>query len=356
MSNANGETVDTQDPYWHEREAVLAGEGSVEYLRTVQVALGATPRTWPQLFSAAVESVYPNGEVTDAEYLMRFEERHGACSTEHMAALARAYLAWRNDPLGVDSIHDLDGDQVFILLMLGVWPEHPGAQLACDVLEPFLASSDSLERMVSAISLSHLRDEQAISALLTALTEGLPTPEPWDVETDEQAREYWQEFETAAFHMHMPYRLMIPAILSRWGVRSAIPALRQALGQTARIERTEAHWDTGRPRRWQQDWQVYQYELLKALGQFGAFGALVGIDLLEDTVSRNTRLGYWRVQMCLAAVRRRLEAVGQYDPTNLTEIWHEVEQLLVEQFGLDEEELRAIMTGYTDHQLRLDLG
>ena len=342
----------------------------------IRLPSGATPRTWRQLLHFAKSQLYPNGEYSDAEYLMRFEMLHGQCSIGTMLELAMLYTSIRFDPSPPppEDVPDLGRDMLFVLYMLGVWPEHPLAPQARSVLVDYLSSPHRTERWASAISLSHLRDERAIPMLLTMLTEELPQPEPWDVESEAQARDRWKQFDYAAVHAQMLERTQVPHILWRWGVRSAIPALRHTLELTARIERTEAHWDPDR--RWAQYWQGYQFDLLYALARLGAFGALVGIEPPDDDV-RGPRSGRipgptregtapgivppdqrsnrWRVRMCLAAVAQRFEEAGRHGSIQAAEVRLEVERLLAEQFGLDEEARHVALALFYDYQLQLEL-
>src|SRR5579859_1138797 len=324
---ADSGDVSSRDPYFREREKVLAVGWSRDYYGSLHVPLGAIPRTWPQLLHYAVGHLYPNGEYSDGEYLTRFEALFGPCAMTNLVDLGGLYLIMRDDPSLAADAEKVGSERLFVLLMLGVWPEHPSAEHTRGILGEFLSSSDLLERMVSAISLSHLRDERAIPALLSLLTDGLPIPEPWEVEIEMQAQERWKQFEYAAFHAHMPFRQEIPPILARWEVRSAIPALRQALDWTARIERTEARWDPRPHRRWAQDWQAYQSLLVGALARLGDLGALIGIEPPEDEgVDRGaghassahkeagtsrpddrTKRYRWRIATCLELVAQRFE-------------------------------------------------
>ena|SRR5579859_918433 len=371
--------ADALDPYYLGRLEVLKDGLGAHSSDSLRVPVGATPESWPQLLHNAVGQVCPNGEYTDTEYLTRFERRYGPCSMARLVALARRYAALHVNPALVTSaeegVVDVDDEILFVLLMLGAWPEHPQANLARGILGEFLASPELIERIQSAISLGHLRDERAIPPLLMLLTDALPQVEQDGRPHDTRDRAWWK-WNLAAFvpfQATVLFRREIPWILARWGVRSAVPALRQTLMLMVDFERTHMYrnpeWSL-----WIQDWWMYQSDLVGALARLGAFGALVGIEPLEaegagheaaQTVSESKvgasradkgNIVYrWRVTMCRAVVSQQYEEAGRHGIISATEVRSEVKRLLAEFFGLDAEECRAALEPYMDQHLRLEL-
>jgi hypothetical protein len=108
----------------------------------------------------------------------------------------------------------------------------------------------------------------------------------------------------------------------------------------------------------------------------GAFGALTGIEPVEEDF---WRLGYgvdaqtgirtpstkgdpkthlaqvWRIGLCFGALVRRFEEAGRYGMIGEAEVRPELERLLAEQFGLDEQERLAALEAYGIHSLELKL-
>lgn len=374
ITQSNDGTAEVSDPYYTERPLVWSPPQSLEYYYydSDRVPRGGIPRTWRQLLAGANGWINPNGEQSDAEYLAEFEQAYGPCSTVRLVELAERYADTHRLTTSAEDTKGIGGEVIFILLMLGVWREHPQAELARKALVRFLESPELLERMLSAISLSHLRDERAIPMLLDLLTDGLPEPNFGDAEppTDEHGKQrFWQTFDEFGL-----FREEIPAILKRWDVRSAIPALRHALMVTVHIETTEARRD---PQWWSfGHWRDYQWALINALGWLGAFGALTGIEPPEENfwcgaihvdaqtgISTPLRKGdpktylaqVWQVGLCWAAMARRYTEAGRHGTIREAEVRPEPERLLAEQFGLDEQERLAALEAFGLFNLDLRL-
>ena len=322
------------DPYYEERRVLLAVDELQADYDAQEYQLGDTPRTWRQLLHYAIGYICPNGECSDIEYLADFEQHFGPCSTAHLAALARRHAGTyvgSTPSAEVRQVTDVGDEIHFVLLMLGVWPEHPQADLARSALVEYLASPELRERLECAISLSHLRDKRAVPALLALLTDGLPDPKRLETETLQQPEMHQTRSSYQSFDKYRLLREEIPELLVRWKAREAIPALRHALALTVQIEREEAR----RTLQWRSrgHWRTYQWDLVIALGRFSAFGALTEIEPPEENMWRlgvrhnvpeGTRepivkgdpkqylLQQWQVLLCYEAIHQRFEDAGRH--------------------------------------------
>ncbi len=220
-------------------------------------------------------------------------------------------------------------EHVFALLALG----YAGTSQAAEYMLPFLDSPHKLERWASARGLGRLRDERALPALLTMLTEFQPADPP------SKDAFYYNEWPGS-----------VPGILGAWGRRDAVPALRQALQWTLDHAPRAAggapgtengstaapllgKWDAERAA-----WERYQEEIVYALGRLHAFGALTALTQAE------ARLDSWRVHLVLGALHAQVpmpDAVARWK--HVPELEAAVRRLLGERFGATVAEQDALL-------------
>lgn len=197
---------------------------------------------------------------------------------------------------------------------------------ARDLLLPFLHHEHPEVRWAAALSLGDMREEAAFPILIDMLQEFLPPHPP--VEYD------WYDIQ----HMH------VARILGSWGKQEAIPALRDTLARLWRVEQERfVH-------QMPQMWWPYQEELAYALGQLGAFDALISLE-----VSR-PRNRFWSVNLVMGYLNAekiyRKDALGIILDASLNEdiatFLEGVSSLLQQKMGFSPQEATACIESYAD--------
>jgi hypothetical protein len=253
---------------------------------------------YPRYVTEAFGSIYVGGEYR--EPLEIFASRWGGLDLD---VFRRALREGEED------------DRVLALLAIGstMTPE------AQSQLLPFLESRVPMERWASALWLGRMHDERALPVLQTMLVEGLGP--------------LW-----LAWYLDFVHRSDIAYLLGEWGPASVVPWLRQAFQVALEVEQI---WPTN------QLLYHYQDALTYALGQRGAFGALVGLALPPE------RLGLPMVYLALGHLqaRRRYRdfLIGIILNKGLQE---EVATVLEQQFGLSEQERDDCIRQFTDNDYR----
>lgn len=146
---------------------------------------------------------------------------------------------------------------------------------ARDLLLPFLHDEHPEVRWAAALALGETREEAAFPVLMQMLQEFLPPHPPVEFN--------WYDVQ----HMH------VARILGSWGRPAAIPALRETLARIWQVEQQRSG-DEDAEMRWH-----YQDALTYALGQLGAFDALIDLPLpqaLKRLWTVNIVMGYFNAE------------------------------------------------------------
>lgn len=163
-------------------------------------------------------------------------------------------------------------ERVFALFALG----HLATPGVASLLSPFLESSERMERWASAIALGRLKEERVLPSLQKMLLEGIG-----DHEEDGMEKEQAQSLA----HLYGWYnfrRSTVAEVLGALGNAQAVPALRHALGACWKLEQQPGPFREGRWGYYSDYWHDFQDHLAYALGQLGAFGALLHLGLPES--------------------------------------------------------------------------
>ncbi|MDQ2714340.1 MAG: HEAT repeat domain-containing protein [Chloroflexota bacterium] len=197
----------------------------------------------------------------------------------------------------------IEGNQevrVFALFLLGglATPE------ARDLLISFLASAHRQERWASAIALGRLKEERVFAVLQTLLLEGFAASEiftsveEWHAAQEdghlyrktleEQRRAQhsdtlWRVFErleSIDYEWYLRQRSECALVLGAWDNPAAVPFLREALQAAWGMEQDWPNYE-GPDESGPGIWHFFQDHLVFALGQLGAWDALVSLHLPE---------------------------------------------------------------------------
>jgi len=199
---------------------------------------------------------------------------------------------------------------------------YSGTSQAVEEIAPFLYDAERMARWASALCLGEQGDERALAYLELMLLEGLTL--------EEYRRAYQGEGGQEA---HVTFwckevRYFAPSLLAKWNLPTLIPVLREAFKRYWEIGRALSH-PPGFP-------MGYYDQVAYALGQRGALGALIGIDLLppfHKTAVVYLALGY------LDATAGPVTVTGMgIEDVNREPLRSQVMQVLAERFGLPEEE------------------
>jgi len=199
---------------------------------------------------------------------------------------------------------------------------YSGTPQAAGEITPFLHDAERMARWASALCLGEQGDERALPNLETMLLEGLTIEEyrrAYQHENEQDAHvTIWCEF----------IRPQVPPLLAKWEHPTLIPILREGFKRYWKIELALSH-----PAGF-----VMQYydQVAYALGQRGTLGALTGIDLLPPfykTAVVYLALGY------LYPTTGPITVMGMgVEQVRSEPLRSQVMQVLVERFGLPEEE------------------
>ena len=226
------------------------------------------------------------------------------CPEEYAEAYIQAYLQRWGDVEPDTLKRVVDGgsseDRLFAIFALGA----AGTVLTRETLLPLLESPMVLDRWASAICLGEIGEEQAILTLCTMLTEFLPTT--------------MSEYETCEQDpVHFRYavlRMYAPNILYELGSSVAIPALRQGLQHTVKLEAILSAQAVKTTEMFSpvlnsslNVLRHYQDTLAFALGRLGALGALTGVQTSERYVTN----------ALLPKLQRQVSKSGERNPIAL---------------------------------------
>ncbi|HUY78237.1 MAG TPA: hypothetical protein VMV29_15790 [Ktedonobacterales bacterium] len=280
-------------------------------------------------------------------------------------------------------------------------PDDERREAARTLLAPLLTGAHAPRRWVAALAMGALRDEQAFPVLLAILTELTPLPHTLD---DPRVR----RFSIFTNPLLTAIRYATTALLWRWGDPLLVaPAFRAALIEALRVEReiprpapedermpverdtrsippSDGPWRFGErwTRKWllhrydsaQEPWLAYQEMLLYGLGRLGAFGALVGLEvmpgaygrygahlfqhwdrsfspLVEDVATTPITRWVFQVQIVMGALGREVgevveEALGIFSFSERPTLAKAVEEGLAHGFGLDSAQCQRCMECY----------
>jgi hypothetical protein len=224
-------------------------------------------------------------------------------------------------------------ETLFAIFALG----YLGATPAREHLLPFLESAQATERWASAISLGTLREERALPVLTTLLTENVLAQQRLDWEQ----RIIWQQ--TGWRYDAWLYDVI--RILGAWGNPDLAPYLRHALEEIRRlVEREPPHdarkgilqFDTIE----KDSWKGLENDIVFALGQLGACGALSGLHCSP------AQLQLWMVHLVMGSLHERYPLVQIVKWSEHPELRAEVVILLAQKYGLMEEEREHCLARY----------
>lgn len=218
-------------------------------------------------------------------------------------------------------------DRVIAISVLG----NSGHSEMKQLLRPFLESDDPQERWASAMALGTLHDDEAVPVLVTMLTEFLPA---WQYEEQLHNADWFEE-----------NRIHIPSILDFWDDPSLVVSLRQALHAVVRIKqampaslgffRSSLHF--------------YQDALIRSSGSRGAFGALTGLALPQETLQAaiiQMVIGYCHIE-CDA---KFLEYSWEREP----QLREAMSTVMEQRFGLSTQEQENYLSSYSWYTNTLD--
>jgi len=206
---------------------------------------------WPDAIKQAFNDVFLYDD--DAEdYIAPFYQRWGDV---HQETLVRVL----NEGQGKDKI--------IALFTLG----YLAPSGVDNVLMPFLESAERMERWASAICLGRFKDQRSFSSLQEMLLEGIFEHGPF-LEDDVERLALYEWFNV--------HRCTAAALLGSWGNREAVPALCHALAASWKLEQQPGPF-SGRWGCFLDNWHSFQDHIAYALGQLGAFGALLNLGLPE---------------------------------------------------------------------------
>jgi hypothetical protein len=204
-------------------------------------------------------------------------------------------------------------DKILAILALG----YAGQSEVRDILLPLVVSGDPLERWASVIALGEMKEEQMRPLLEAMLTEKLPTG-------DEPA---WLQAAPYDF-----WRMRIATILGEWQNPAVVPALRRAFIRIWEVAQRKRAGD-------KQLWFSFQDDLAYAMGRYGAFGALMGLNLPEYGL----RLGVIYLACGYLNAKRSLLELQTNEA-----LQEEIAVVLTEKFGFSESESESYVKMYGD--------
>ena len=162
-----------------------------------------------------------------------------------------------------------------------------GIAHACDMLLPVLQSSIPLERWASALCLGKLKEERAISTLITMLDEFLPPNVPLNADGYMEWR-------------YDDWRCRAARLVGEWERPDFSPVLLRALSTLWQHEQalmTGQRLERGHLQK--QWWYLCQKELVYALGQLHHW------NLVRDLVVPRSRLNVWMIYLALGYLKAR---------------------------------------------------
>lgn len=250
-------------------------------------------------------------------------------------------------------------DRAFALILLGAL----ATPKALDIVRSFLTSPSLKERWASAIALGRHKEERVFSLLQTLLLDGFLVSPP-SVSEEEAERQGGThdvyppigDLSVAVdYEWYMHQRWECALVLGAWGNPCVVPRLREALETAWKMEQMWPDYEGFQDG--PEIWHAFQDRLAFALGQLGAWHALLDLDLPEKRLLIATiylALGALQVQNTLIFYgdeARDLFSVPSETWTNFwQEFWRErgvekpfvepalVKQLLARHLGFSETE------------------
>jgi hypothetical protein len=225
-------------------------------------------------------------------------------------------------------------DTLFAIFALG----YLGATPAREHLLPFLESAQATERWASALSLGTLREERALPVLTTLLTENVLAQQQM---LDWEQRITWQQ--TGWRYDAWLYDVI--RILGAWGDPDLAPSLRHALEEIRRLVEREPPHDARKGIVWFYNaenllWKGLEDDLVFALGQLGAYGALSGLQCSP------AQLQLWMVHLVMGFLHQRYPLAQIVKWREHPELRAEVATRLGQKYGLVEEERERCLAQY----------
>lgn len=226
---------------------------------------------------------------------------------------------------------------------------------AHEALVPYLASTQPLARLLSALELGEVyHDTRALSVLQTILREPAPSPSELPIVT-------LLDRPYSLVDLYASCRRWIPGLLGVYGGPESVPALRAEL-QTALQAELEmealTHWprlnirypNNEVVRRELSEWIDYEDRIVYELGRLGGFGALVGLEGAETQLTRaswsetdtnypQSHLDQWRLHLIMGSLHGKYPIElkrGVWAWKSTPELWQAVTQQLEHMYGLEQ--------------------
>lgn len=175
-------------------------------------------------------------------------------------------------------------DRAFALILLGAL----ATPKALDIVRSFLTSPSLKERWASAIALGRHKEEHVFPLLQTLLPDGFLVSSPSASEEETAKGQTGSQGSYPAiddlsvaieYEWYMHQRWECALVLGAWGKPCIVPLLIEALQAAWKME--QAWPDYGGFTEGPDIWRAFQDRLAFALGQLGAWHALLDLDLPE---------------------------------------------------------------------------
>lgn len=200
-------------------------------------------------------------------------------------------------------------DRAFALILLGAL----ATPKALDILHSFLASPSLKERWASAIALGRHKEERVFPLLQTLLLDGFlmspPSASEQAVERQGETQDVYPPIGDLSvadeYEWYMHQRWECALVLGAWGNPCVVPLLIEALQNAWQMEQM---WpDYMGFQDGPEIWHASQDRLAFALGQLGAWYALLDLDLPEK------RLLIATIYLALGALQVQNELIFYWD-------------------------------------------
>ena len=262
---------------------------------------------WPDFIQRGLEMLY--GEYQPDREVKEFIARWGGFDKE---TLVRVLSEGQGE------------DRLLAICIIG----ESDLSQAPTLLLPFLQSVHPKERWLSALYLGRKKEKLAMPVLVTMLTEFLPS----------------EESPTPAIDLAWfdEYRGRAVSTLLLWNEAFLVPAFRHAFVMCVEAERHLPDHPVLK-QIVLQNWYGYQDGLCYALGNRGAFGALLGIPLSP----RRQRIAILKVVMGYKQIKAHLVASELiFGWEQVGELRTSVKAVLGQRFGFSEEEQENYLNTY----------
>ncbi len=218
-------------------------------------------------------------------------------------------------------------DRVVAIFALG----YKDTTEAREAIVPFLESPNREERWASALCLGSAQDQRTFSHLQAMLLEGLVPTERVDRKAERDQRSLAKIYEEDWCDAERP---MVVKLLEAWQTPSLIPLMRKAFQLLWELQTSMPYFSQ----------LPCQDELAYALGQRGAFGALVGLNL--PPLHWKTAVVY--MALGTLSARERYQGLLGFASEVISNkrLQQEVAEVLERVFGLAEEERRDCIDNF----------